>query len=98
MPIDHDDRDEHGDQFTERVAHTLRTPERFDDDFERSLVAAIKAERPLDRSIAARHRRWSAGWWGSPSFQMSPLAGLAAAACLATISILGTLVASHPGT
>ncbi len=79
MPADHN---EIPDPFTERVAQSLRGDERFGDDFEQSLVEAIRADRSLER-LTRRRRPFSAAWWSAPSIRVSPLAGLAAAASIA---------------
>jgi hypothetical protein len=84
------------DPFTERIARRLRAEERFDDDFERTLVEAIREDRPIERHIAARRRPLSPAWWSAPSLRMSPLAGLAAAASIAALVSLGTLTLVAP--
>lgn len=79
------------DAVIRRAASVLGSPERFGDDFERSLVEAIRAERPLDRTLAQRRKRWSSAWWRAPGVELSPLAGLAIAAGIAAVAVLGTL-------
>jgi len=79
------------DVFAERLARVLGKPERFDDDFERSLVAAIHAERPIRYRLVPRARRFTPAWWRTPaSVRLSPMAGLALAAGLAAVAVLGT--------
>jgi hypothetical protein len=80
------------DVFAERLARVLGRPERFGDDFERSLVAAIEAERPIRWRLVPRARPLTPSWWRTPAtVRLSPIAGLALAAGLATIAVLGTL-------
>jgi hypothetical protein len=94
MSVDpHDPLDDPLDEFTERVARVLRAPERLGDDFERSLVTAIREDRLVDQSISITARRPASSrtWWSAPSWRLSPLGGLAAAATLVAITALGTL-------
>jgi len=80
------------DVFGERVARVLRTPERARDDFEDSLTAAIRADRPLRRTIARRMRPLTPAWWAAPAMlRLSPVASLALAAGIAAVAVLGTL-------
>jgi hypothetical protein len=91
-----DDLRHNDDAFVERVARVLRTPERFDDTFENELVAAIRADRPIDRTIVSRARPLGATWWRTPmTIRLSPLAGLAMAASLAAIVSLSTMKAAR---
>jgi AMP-activated protein kinase-like protein len=87
MSTDHQAPD---DPFVERIARRLRAEERFDDTFEETLIAAIRAEAPIERSVA-RRALFARGWWSSPSIQLSPLAALAAAACLVAAASFGAL-------
>ena len=85
------------DVFAERLGRVLRAPEHFGDEFERSLAAAIHADRPLRRKLVPRTRRWTPRWWATPAtVHVSPLAGLAIAAGMAAIVALGTLRAASP--
>jgi hypothetical protein len=78
------------DIFAERLARVLGQPERFGDDFESSLVAAIQSERPIRYRLALRAKPFSPAWWRTPAtMSMSPLAGVAVAAGLAAIAVLG---------
>ena len=80
------------DTFTDRVASGLRAPEEFGDEFERSLVAAIRADRPIRAKLVERGSTLSPVWWRTPrTVRLSPLAGLALAASLAAITTLATL-------
>jgi hypothetical protein len=80
------------DVFGERLARVLGKPERFDDDFERALVAAIQAERPIRYRLVPRARPFTPTWWRTPSsVRLSPVAGLALAAGLAAVAVLGTM-------
>lgn len=82
------------DVFAERVARVLREPERFDDGFERSLVAAIRADRPIRRKLVPRARPLTPGWWATPkTLRLSPIAGLALAASLVAVTSIGLLKA-----
>lgn len=86
------------DTMIQRAIDALSAPERFDDDFEESLVAAIRADRPLARRApeARRSPRFTPAWWAAPmSIRLSPIAGLAMAAGVATIAITGTLGVAH---
>ena len=86
------------DVFAERLARLLGKPERFDDDFERSLVAAIQAERPIRYRLVPRARPFTPSWWRAPaSVRLSPIAGLALAAGLAAVAVLGTMRRSNSG-
>jgi Glycogen recognition site of AMP-activated protein kinase len=90
MTSDHDKDDR--DPVIQRAARTLGAPERFGNDFERVLVEAIRADRPLRRTISRRARPLSPSWWAaSRALRLSPLAGLAMAAGVAAIAVMGTL-------
>src|SRR5215831_9168137 len=79
------------DVFAERLARVLGRPERFGEEFERSLVAAIKSERPIRYRIVPRTRAFSPRWWRTPAMSISPLASMAVAAGLAAVAVFGTL-------
>jgi hypothetical protein len=84
------------DVFAERLARTLGQPERFGDDFERSLVAAIRADRPIRFRLVPRARRFSPAWWKTPTnLRLSPIVMTALAAGLAAVVMLGTLQADR---
>jgi len=77
--------------FALRVAAPLRRAERAAPDFERRLMAAVRADMALQRaarapspSEGARGRRWPR------ALHRSPLAGLAAAAVVAAVAALGS--------
>jgi len=94
MPDRHADSD---DVFAERLARVLGAPERFGEEFERSLVAAIQADRPIRWKLRPRARLGTAAWWRTPAtLRLSPLAGLALAAGLAMIATLGTMRVARP--
>src|SRR5690348_6781870 len=92
---DTDPRDDAScDPTVDRIANVLRSPERFDDAFETSLVAELRAERPVRRSVRARP--WLPAWWIAPAdFRFAPLTGLVMAGILtaivagATVRIMG---------
>jgi Glycogen recognition site of AMP-activated protein kinase len=79
------------DVFGERLGRVLGQPERFGDDFERSLVAAIRADRPIRLRLVPRARRFSPAWWKTPaSVRLSPIAATALAAGLAALAVFST--------
>jgi hypothetical protein len=79
------------DVLGERLARVLGQPERFGDEFERSLVAAIQADRPIRLRLVPRARRFSPKWWGTPAtLRLSPVAASVLAAGLAAFAVLGT--------
>src|SRR5262249_17141539 len=87
------------DVFAERLAPVLGKPERFDDDLERSVVAAIQAERPIRFRLVPRARPLTPSWWRTPaSVRLSPIAGLALAAGLAAVAVLGTMRVTRSST
>jgi len=75
------------DEFIERIARPLRAPERFGDDFEDALVAAIREDPTTERQQRAV-RRFALAWWSVPSIRLSPLAALAIAASLMAVASL----------
>ncbi len=80
------------DVFVERVARVLSTPERFGDEFEHALVEAIRADRPLRRTIPRRVRTLTPAWWSTPAtVRVSPLRAMLLAAGVAAIAGLSTL-------
>lgn len=85
----HDDEHDDDDAFAERIAAPLRVPERARDDFEDSLIGAIRADTRLRRVIPRRTRPMSPAWWTSPSVRLSPLASLALVAGIAAIAVVG---------
>jgi hypothetical protein len=89
---------DHDDAFADRVAHALRASERFDDEFESSLVAAIHSDRSIRAKPVPRGRPLTPSWWRTPrTVRLSPLAGFAFAASLAAVASLATLgAASSP--
>ncbi len=91
-------RRDHDDIFAERLARVLGQAERFGDEFERSLVAAIRADRPMRLRLVPRARRFSPTWWNTPAtVRLSPIAATALAAGLAAVAVLGTLQANRRG-
>lgn len=86
------------DLFAERLAKVLGRPERFGDEFETSLVAAIRADRPIRFRLVPRARRFSPAWWKTPaSVRISPIAATALAAGVAALAVLGTLQGNRRG-
>jgi|SRR5689334_23170480 len=80
------------DPIIERASRLLGAAERFDDDFEQSLIAAIRADRPLRPIALRRASPLTPAWWAaSGGLRLSPISGLALAAGIAAIAVLGTL-------
>lgn len=93
------DRLDESDPIIDRASRVLRASERFDDDFEESLIAAIRADRPLRPVASRRPSPWTPAWWAaSGGLRLSPIAGLALAAGIAAIAILGTLGVTNRAT
>ena len=86
------------DAFVERVARVLGTPERFGDEFEHALVEAIRADRPLRRTIPRHVRTFTPAWWRTPAtVRVTPMRAVLLAAGVAAIAGLSTLsVARKP--
>lgn len=73
------------DAFIRRVSDELRAPVRVDPGFDARVMAAVRAEHARGRGSPAR-----LGWLVRPrTVRISPLAGLALAAGLAGIAVLG---------
>jgi len=80
------------DIFAERLARVLGRPESFGDEFETSLAAAIRADRPMRFRLVPRARRFSPTWWKTPAtVRVSPIAATALAAGLAALAVVGSL-------
>lgn len=92
-----DRRDDDDDVFGRRVSHVLRTPERFDDDFEEALVHALRNDRPVERYPSPRLR--GAAWWRTPmTVRVSPMVTVAMAASLvAAVSLAAVQLRSTAG-
>ena len=85
------------DVFAERLARLLGRPERFGDEFEQSLAAAIRADRPIRVRLVPRARPLTPSWWRMPAIvRLSPIAAAALAAALTGVAILGTLRVARP--
>lgn len=91
MSIDHETPD---DALAKRIARRLRTEERFGDDFEETLVAAIRSDRRIELP-AVRRRLFSTGWWSAPSVHLSPLSSLFAASLVAALAFGATRARQH---
>src|SRR4051794_22629708 len=88
MMSDHPGRND--DAFGERVGRVLRASERFGDDFETELTAALRDDRPNTRFVL-RPRPRGRTWLTTPmTMRLSPLVGVAIAASLALIAVLST--------
>ena|SRR5438045_1744656 len=84
----HDDRADTA--FVTRIAQSLKAPEALDTTFEQRLGATIRADAVSKQkaSTLGRARTW---WTRERTLSLSPLAGLALAAGLAAITVVGTL-------
>ena len=75
--------DEH-DELISRVADELRAPVALDPAFDARVMAAVRRAAPGRWRLALR-------WWTAPrSLRVSPLVGLACAAALAGVVVIGT--------
>jgi hypothetical protein len=89
-----DERERNDDAFGERLGRVLQAREEFSNDFERELVAAIRADAPIEKRLEPRHRTLAASWWVAPkSVRLSPLVALTLAASIATMAVGLTLAA-----
>src|SRR5438046_307818 len=80
------------DAFVERIGRVLGAREQFDDHFEQTLIDAIRADRPLRRTIPRHVRPLTPAWWSTPAtVRVSPLRTVLLAAGVAAIAALGTL-------
>ena len=86
--IDNGSRD---DEFAERIAQPLRTPEVLAPDFEARLMVQARAAVAQQRAVEARR-----SWWTTRRMVMaSPLAGLALAAGIAALAAVSTLTVAR---
>src|SRR4051812_37471553 len=91
-------RDHHfedDDAFAERIARPLRAPQRAGDQFEDSLIDAIRADKELRAIVPRRTTVTSSAWWSAPTVRLSPIASVALAAGIAIVAALaarGTVV------
>jgi hypothetical protein len=78
---------ESGDEaFIRAIAKPLRTAEALDASFEARVMSAVHAERPSNPVTSP----WSQRWWTSPrTITVTPLGGLALAAGLAAVLLVG---------
>src|SRR5262245_42091614 len=92
------DQSQNDDALGERLGRILRASERLSDSFERDLVQAIRRDTPVERG--RRGGSCAVSWWRTPvPLRLSPLAGLALAASLIGVAVLGGVVArSRPAT
>jgi hypothetical protein len=71
------------DVFGARLGRVLRAPERLSDDFEKELVAAIRADWPVEHAPVLRSPRSGRSWWRTPmTMRLSPVFALPMAASL----------------
>jgi hypothetical protein len=82
--MSNDERDE----LIDRVADELRAPVTLDAGFHARVMAEVR--RPAGRWQAA------AQWWTEPRLRVSPLVGLACAAGLAALALLGARALERP--
>lgn len=83
-PFEPSDRGD--DAFVRAIAKPLRTPETLDASFEARVMSAVHAERFPIRTAPL----WSTRWWTSPrTVTVRPLSGLALAAGLAAVLLVG---------
>ena len=75
------------DEFAERIAQPLRTPEVLAPDFEARLMAQARAELARQRAVPAR-KNW---WTRRRMYAVSPLTGLALVAGIAVVAASSTL-------
>ena len=81
-----DERVENDEVFGARLGRLLRTHETAGDDFEQGLVAAIRADRPIERERPQRRNTAARSWWSSPlTIRLSPLAALPIAASIVAL-------------
>jgi hypothetical protein len=83
-----DRRPDDDEAFAEHLARPLRAAEQANADFEDSLIAAIRADRPLRRIIPRKARVLSGAWWSAPIVRLSPVSTVLLAAGIATIAVL----------
>jgi hypothetical protein len=82
--------------FAEHVARPLRAAEHANAGFEDSLIAAIRADRPLRRIIPRRASVLSGAWWSAPAVvRLSPIVTVALAAGIAAIAVLTAQTLRH---
>jgi hypothetical protein len=81
------------DAFVRAIAKPLRTPETLDASFEARVMSAVHAERRQRRTTVL----WSPRWWTSPqTMTVTPLGGLALAAGLAAVLLVGRTTLRSP--
>jgi hypothetical protein len=79
------------DVFGARLGRILRTDERCHEDFEKSLVAAIQADHPVERDVGRRSAPTQPSWWLTPiTIRLSPLVALPIAAALIAMVAMST--------
>ena len=86
-------RDGGDDAFVRAIAKPLRTAETLDASFEARVMSAVHAERRSSRTTPL----WSKRWWTSPrTMTVTPLGGLALAAGLAAVVLVGRTTLRTP--
>ena len=79
-----------GDGIAPRIVRPLRAAERVDSSFTARVMSAVHAEtRGRDRATDSRAARRGAWWTRKRTIQLSPLGGLAMAAGIAGLAVLG---------
>jgi Glycogen recognition site of AMP-activated protein kinase len=83
--------------FGARLGRLLRTDERCRDDFEKGLVAAIQADRSVERDPTRRASPTAPSWWLTPiTVRVSPLVALPIAAALIAMVALSATTLRRP--
>ena len=89
LPDDSSARADPGDEAIERIAAALREPVMFDDEFTARVMRSVRESR----AAAAAPRSW---WRRGYTLHVTPLAGLALAAGLALVAVLGRASVAGP--
>jgi len=92
--VDHYDRSEMEDAgFLERVAQSLRAPERAHPSFERRVMEKVRAEGPTLYPPTLTHKSW---WRTRRALNITPLTAVAiAASALIVVAISGVAIGSR---
>ena len=90
----HDSRSEAEDAaFLERVARSLRAPERAHPSFERRVMEKVRAEGPTLYPPTLTHKSW---WRTTRAFNVTPLTAVAlAASALIVVAVSGIAIGSR---
>jgi len=81
--------------FLERIARSLRAPERAHPSFERRVMEKVRAEGPSLYPATLTHRSW---WRTSRAIRVTPLSAMAiAASALIVVALSGVAIGSRVG-